>query len=151
MTNDLYEFKKTLRDKFMSNVAEEYSHKHMSMNLVKSMRRRTIKRHGIVSVYIYAPEYDIWKWWYDRVIVDLHTGSYAEDNDAGSGGLRPIPKGKKVKSDWRRIPASNNYGSLRLQATHNHNEFVERNMVAAIHSTLGNNKGITYKIKLRGR
>lgn len=150
---ELYEIKRDLRREFMANVRKEYEHKHMSMNLVQSMLMRTTKKQGNVtaSVYIIAPEYDIWKWWYERVIVKLNTGSYAEDNDSGSGGLKPIPKGKRVRSDWRRVPASNTYGSLRLQATHNHNEFVERNMVEAIPKIMQKYGIKNYEVILKGR
>lgn len=150
---ELYELKRDLRLEFMANVRDEYRNKHMSKNLVKSMTKRTTKKQGNVtaSVYIMAPEYDIWEWWYNRVIVKLNTGSYAEDNDSGSGGLKPIPKGKRVRSDWRRVKASNPYGSLRLQATHNHNEFVERNMVAAIPKIMKKFGIKNYEIILKGR
>lgn len=149
MSNSYYELKKDIREQFMSNVRDEYSAKRMSGNLAKSMRKRTIKRHGIVSVYIEAPIYDIWKYWYERVIVPLNIGSYAEDNDAGSGGLKRMKRNQKMQKGWVRVPTEE--GSLRLIPTHNHNEFVERNIVPAIKDALSKYSIKKYTIKMKGR
>lgn len=146
-TNPLYELKKDIREQFMVNVAKEYSKHKMSGNLVQSMRRRTIKRHGIVSVYIYAPQYDIWKYWYSRVIIPTGNGSYAEDNDAGSGGLKP---GKGAKSGYVLVEQlSPKRKRLKMLPTHHHNDFVERNLIPAIEEilTLRGIKNFTIKTK----
>ena len=149
MSNSYYELKKEIREQFMENVRKEYARKKMSGNLAKSMRKRTIKRHGIVSVYIEAPIYDIWKYWYERVIVPLNIGSYAEDNDAGSGGLKRTKRNQKLEKGYRIIPTKD--GSLRLLPTHNHNEFVERNIVPAIQDTLSKYRVKKYTIKMKGK
>ena len=149
MSNSYYELKKEIREQFMENVRKEYARKKMSGNLAKSMRKRTIKRHGIVSVYIEAPIYDIWKYWYERVIVPLNIGSYAEDNDAGSGGLKRTKRNQKFERGYRIIPTKD--GSLRLLPTHNHNEVVERNIVPAIQDTLSKYRVKKYTIKMKGK
>lgn len=149
MTDKEFRLKKTIREYFILNVGEEYSKHKMSGNLVKSMRRRTIKKHGIVSIYIYAPRYDIWKYWYDKAIIPTGTGSYAEDNDAVSGGLKP---GKNAKSGYVLVDQLRPYSKkLKMLPTYNHINFVERNIEPAIIDALALHGIKHYEIKKRGR
>ena len=149
MTDKEFRLKKTIRENFILNVAQEYKRKHMSGNLVQSMRRRTIRRHGIVSIYIYAPRYDIWKYWYEGVIEKTGRGSYAEDNDAYSGGLKP---GKNARSGYVLVEqADANAKKLKMLPTYNHLNFVERNIEPAIKDALANFGIKQYEIKKRGR
>lgn len=149
MENQYYLLKQGLRDAFMKEVEKEYRRHKMSGNLVKSMRKRTIKRHGIVSVYIYAPRYDIWKWWYDRVIIPTGTGSYAEDNDSGSGGLKP---GKNAKSGYVLVDQLRPYArKMKMLPTHHHNDFVSRCANSAITSTMKRYGIKKYIVREKGR
>lgn len=149
MTDKEFRLKKTIRENFILNVAQEYKRKHMSGNLVQSMRRRTIKKHGIVSIYIYAPRYDIWKYWYDKTIIPTGTGSYAEDNDAVSGGLK---RGKDAKSGYVLVDQLKpDAKRLKMLPTYNHINFVERNIEPAIIDALAFHGIKNYEIKKRGR
>ena len=151
MKNKYDILKLDLREQFIQNVKKEYSKFRMSGNLVKTIKRRNISDVGVYSVYINAPEYDIWKYWKKRIIIPLNTGSYAEDNDNGSGGLRAAKKFERNKMTSVKVKASNQSGYLLLKPTHHHNRFVQRNMVDAISSTLKKHNIDKYEIVLKGR
>ena len=128
-------------------IRDEYSTHKMSGNLVKSIKTYKYPKEKSTKLVIEAPRYDIWTYWYKRVIVPLNDGcSYAVDNDAYSGGLKRSRKGR-----GQPIKTLHSRKKLWLLPTHNHDDFVERCIREAVIETCRAYDFKNYTIKTKGR
>lgn len=147
MKNINFNFIEYLTESLHYEIIKEYQTHRMSGNLVKSIRKFKYPKENSTKLVIEAPRYDIWTYWYKRVIVPLNDGySYAVDNDAYSGGLKRSRKnvGIPVKTLKQRQ-------KLWLLPTHNHNDFVERCIKLAVLDSCRAFRIKNYKIKTRRR
>lgn len=144
MENINFDFIKDLSYAFYWEVRKEYSVHKMSGQLSRSMSIMHYEKEKMSVITINPKEYDVWTWWYRRVVIPTGGNSYALSNDAGYGGLK---RGRKNRG----VPIKTLSGNkLWLTPTHNHNDFVERCVKLAVAKVCKANKITDYKITTRG-
>lgn len=121
--DELILFKQEIAYKFQELlISKEYKWAKWSGNLAKTTTVSVKK--NVVVIEIPAPIYDTNKFFETGAIVSLNRGSYAEENDAFSGGLKKSYGGEK--SGYTVL------GGRRFSPSRNHLNFVERNILSSI-------------------
>lgn len=70
------EMKRVLAELIVNNIKAEFSVKHLTMNLVNTLK--IVETDEGVEVHIPAPKYSWKAWWEDKVIKPTYKGSYAQ-------------------------------------------------------------------------